>query len=456
MIRRIVQPRLARHGQTYAFARGSDARPLRIFLDTATITDGDSLQVLLGFAHHDQVEIVSPDGQAPIRVTVHPYDDAIEQALVDVSFPDGSGWRGGVWGRQRHEMARRFAPAGQEAEAERALYFALAAEENGADAVATESSLLLDGVFPANLIAESNVMSPEDAVALLGLFLRVREDFAFEMGEGWREAFDRGMFYFVLMRELLPSGWRWFSGIVANSTVAQDDELLFTAQSAMERVERALRARDRMHEKLQVPPSRDAATEAIFYFDVALMMLGGAFDGLARVAHAVHQLSGSPRGASWSKKTWLRKLAATNQPLGLLMSPEQPHRDARELVAILRNTIHSQALRTITHQSGGTRDELVVVPREIERELEDVLARLGDASLFGVERRSDGHLYIRPGVYIEVVLPLVGAALNAIMEATPVEQLPGVDPAQLTNGPRNDRVFTPENRRRVWQLGGIS
>ena|SRR5437899_1592968 len=248
VIRRMVQPRLARHGQKFAFARGDSARPLRIFLDTSTITDADSLQVLLGFAHHEQVEVVSPDGEAPIRITIHPFDPAIQQALVDIQFPDGRGSRSGVWGPDYQRIAKQFAPAGEEAEAERALYFALAAEENGADAVATESPLLLDGAFPANVIASANAMPPKDSVALLGLFLRVREDFAFEMGEGWREAFDRGLFYFVLMRELLPSGWRWFSGIVANSVSTQDDELLFTAQSAMERVERALRARDRIRE----------------------------------------------------------------------------------------------------------------------------------------------------------------------------------------------------------------
>ena len=151
----------------------------------------------------------------------------------------------------------------------------------------------------------------------------------------------------------------------------------------------------------------------------------------------------------------MKTLLAANQHLGSLMSPKQPSRDARELVAILRNTIHSQALRTITHHSGGNRDELVVVPREIERELEDVLARLGEASDFGVERRSDGRLYIRPGTYIEVALPLIATALNAIMDATPVEQLPDVDPARLISGPGSDQVFAPENRKRVWQLGGI-
>ena len=158
---------------------------------------------------------------------------------------------------------------------------------------------------------------------------------------------------------------------------------------------------------------------------------------------------------SWGSEAWVKKLSATNQPLGSLMSPEKPSRDARELVAILRNTIHSQALRTITHHSGGNHDELVVVPREIERELEGVLTRFGEASDFGVERGLDGRLYIRPDTYIEVALPLIATALNEIMDKTPVEQLKGVDPAHLMSGPGSERVFAPENRRQVWQLGGI-
>lgn len=456
MIPRIVHPRLSRHGEQYAFAAGEKGRPLRIFLDSASITDQDSLEILLGFAHRDQIEVVSPDGSTPIQVTVHPFDPANEMALVDIAYPDGSSSHGGVWGRDIPRLVTQFAAQGEEAETERALCFALAAEESGADALATESPVLLNGVFPPNMIGSANAMPPRNAVALLGLYLRHNDDFTLAMSDrGAHMRFDRDRFYFVLMRELLPSAWRWFSALVEHAGGGRNEDLLMTAQSAMERVERALRARDRMHEMLQLPPSRGTATEAIFYFDVALMMLGGGFDGLARIAHAVHQFSTSPRTASWGSRVWLRKLDAVNAPLAALMAPGAPGRDARELVAILRNTIHSEALRTITHQSGGQRDELVVVPREIEQELEEVVGRISDAASFGIERRNDGRLYIRPGLYIEVALPFIASALNAIMDATPVEQLANVDAANLRVEPRPDRVWTPENRQAVWLLGGV-
>jgi hypothetical protein len=414
------------------------------------------MEILRGFAHHEMVEVVSPDGSTPIRVTVHPYDQTIEQALVDIDFADGSHSRSGIWGRDSQRIARQYAPAGSEVEAERAFYFALAAAGSDTDALATENPLILGGTYPANVIASANAMTPRDAVALFGLFLRHRGDFTLGMSDrGPDVRFDRGMFYWVLMRELLPSGWRWFSAIIDHAGQGQNDDLLLTAQSAMERVERALRARDEMQALLQLRPSRGVAADALFYFDVTLLMLGGGFDGLAHIAHTVHGFSTSPRTASWASRSWMRKVEAVNARLAHLMAEGQPARDARDLVAVLRNTIHSEALRTTTHQSGGRTDELVVIPREIEQELEEVVNRIADFETFGLERRTNQRLYIKPGIYIEAALPHVAEALNAIMDATPVERLANVDMTTLTTAPTPDRVWSPENRQAVWALGGI-
>lgn len=259
------------------------------------------------------------------------------------------------------------------------------------------------------------------------------------------------------MRDLTPSGWRWFSGCVAHSRRDQNDRLVHTAQSALERIERSLRARDRLHEKLQLPASRDLSIEAIFYFDVALLMLGGAFDGLAKVAHVVHGLTGSERLIGWGNKSWMKKLRAENPSLAQMMAACQPHRDARELVAILRNTIHQESLQTTTWQSGATRSERIVLPPGIETELEAVLARVGTADQYGVRRAEDGRLYIEPGHYIERILPIVFASINAVMDATPVETLPGVDAAGLPAGPPHDEdgMFGAANRRRIRLLSGI-
>jgi hypothetical protein len=223
----------------------------------------------------------------------------------------------------------------------------------------------------------------------------------------------------------------------------------------MERLERSLRARDRLHEKLQLPPSRDLSDEAIFYLDVALFMLGGAFDGLAQVAHMVHGLGGSQRWVGWGSQSWIRRLGAANQQLEQLMSWGQPHRDARELVAILRNAIHQEGLRTIMWQTGGTRTARVMIPSGIDADLEAVLARIGPAGDYGVGRQRDGRLYIDPGVYLEKILRPVLASINAIMDATQVETLSGVDPAKLLTGPPDENIFRTINRERIRRLSGV-
>lgn len=63
-------------------------------------------------------------------------------------------------------------------------------------------------------------------------------------------------------------------------------------------------------------------------------------------------------------------------------------------------------------------------------------------------------MYVEPGVYVEAVFPLVAQAMNAIMDATPVDTLPGVDAAMLLRPPTNDegRAAT---RGRIRLLAGL-
>jgi hypothetical protein len=454
VIPRIVHSRWRRQ-EEFAFGRGKSARSLRIFVDGETVPDSPLLKVLLAFAHHPEVELIGTDGRFSQRLHVRAYDSQNAYTPWEIEFEGGRTLSSAVMGPDIQRIGREFAEAGQEERGERATVMVHGAGDHGADAFATADPLLLEKL-PRNVVESGNPMTVDEAVALLGLFLRVREDFTLDLGDDYRYSFDRSAFYFALMRDLTPSGWRWFSACVAHSHHAQDDRLILTAQSALERIERSLRARDRLHEKLQLPPSGDVSNEAIFYFDVALLMLGGAFDGLANVAHVVHGFTGSERLISWGSKSWMKKLSAVNPGLAQIMARGQPHRDARELVAIVRNTIHHESLRAIMWQSGGIRRERIVVPLSIEAELEAVLARVGTAEHYGVRREAD-QLYIEPGVYIERILPPVFASINAVMDASPMETLPGVDPKKLLTGPPDDgdSMFSAANRQRIRLLSGV-
>jgi hypothetical protein len=171
----------------------------------------------------------------------------------------------------------------------------------------------------------------------------------------------------------------------------------------------------------------------------------------------VHGLTGSERQIGWGIRSWMKTLRAKNPKLWQMMAAGQPHRDARDLVAILRNTIHQESLQTTTWLSGGSRSERIVLPRGIEAELGAVLARVGTADEYGVRREQGGRLYIDPGHYIERILPIVFASINAVMDATPVDTLSGVDPANLPAGPPHDEdgMLGAANRRRIRLLSGI-
>jgi hypothetical protein len=448
--------------EAFAFGRGEKRRPLRIVADTTTVPSGEAYECLHGFAHHPIVEVLMlarnghGDGD---RIIIGEPERPDGGVSIDYFVGDSRGHTG-LW---PHDyvltLAERIAEPGSEPdpEAHRAFVLAAAGEEISADVVATRSPYLLDRK-PQALADRVNTASPEDAVAVLGLYLRLNGDFTIDCAEGWRDSLGRHFSYFVLMRELLPSAWRWFSACVANAMATGDDEVEGTAQSAMERVDRALRARDRLHGELQQPSGLEPIEEALFYFDVTLLMLGGAFDATARVAHAAHGLTSSPRFAWWTSDSWRRRL---NPGLKQLMSPGQPARDARELVAVLRNTIHARSFATMNYQSGGRQEQLVIVPRSVDAELEEVVNRQANAVEFGLHRLPiTGELCLDPGRYVEAVFPRAVAALNEIMDATPVEQLDGVDPSKLrlaAPAEETDKnLFHPAVRRRMRLLGGFA
>lgn len=440
----------------FAFGRGALARPLRIFIDGENTPPSDARDVLVSFATHDQVEVFSTDGSTPDRVIVGTLEPQGSYRPFKLERADGGELFSGVPGNGP-DVAMAAAAPGLEAEAERVTTLALGAASHGSDALVTTSDILL-GV--GRLVEEANPMTPEAAVALLGLFLRAREDSTLaidvtEHGTVIRQQMDRGEFYFLLMRDLTPSGWRWFSGCVANWEHTRDDSLMMVAQSAMERIEHALRARDRLHERLQLPPTRDTATDAIFYFGVLLLLLGGALDALALVAHRTHQIALDEHLVGWGRAQWTRELRRVNRPLAEMMDEGQPHRDARELVAVMRNTIHSEGLRSITWHSGGGRDERITVPPAVSGRIDAVTARLGSMADFGLIREPDGRMYVEPGVYVEAMFPRFMAAMNAVMDATPVENLPGADATSLMSGPPDDDFFSEPRRRRVRLFSGI-
>jgi hypothetical protein len=85
-----------------------------------------------------------------------------------------------------------------------------AAQEVKADIFVTERPYL----YAAHWLSGQGVAfcKPAEALQLISLYLRSRGIFLVARTSGGRYTFDKGLFYWVGARAILPSGWRWFSG----------------------------------------------------------------------------------------------------------------------------------------------------------------------------------------------------------------------------------------------------
>jgi hypothetical protein len=184
------------------------------------------------------------------------------------------------------------------------------AEAAHADLLITQRPYLLaEGLRPLGV----TVCTPSEALAIVGLYLRSQNAYVIWRGSEGIGSFgmNKGLYYWVGTRELLTAAWRWFTACVQESHGSGDGTLLDLGQSLLTRVQRVLEARDRFHRVFNLPQNNDAASEALTGLDSALVLLMGAVDSSARVAHLVLGLPGDARNAGWQRsRIWLPQVAA--------------------------------------------------------------------------------------------------------------------------------------------------
>ena len=304
------------------------------------------------------------------------------------------------------------------------------------------------------------IVGIDDALAAIGLYLRAQDQYVTSRSPQGRgtHTMNRGLFFWVGARELLPSAWRWFAACVQHSTGGGGDNLLYLGVSVLQRVERALQIRDGLHVALNRPQNNDTANEALSSLDVILLLLMGAVDATARVAHAVLGLTGAAYLAAWQRQAWLADVTAAAPTLGALMQAGTGERHAHTILRLLRNSVHGEAMQALSVGQGRRRDRtLVGLPFADEAELRVAFTALGGLAAWGVEDLIPGRLHVDPGVLLEQLLPRVLAMLNCIMDETPVETLAHValqsndslPPVGPQAGP-----FDELNRQSIrWQLG---
>jgi hypothetical protein len=440
-----------------AFAAGPDQRRLRVLIDDRP-AGTDAFEFLIQLGGRPGVHVVSESTDAPNRLEFQQFDRDEDQLPFAIASADEviytAIWPYGQW----VEKARVLNPSAVTNDLPHGLRLAAVAEEIETDALVTADPLLLDHRSD-RFLSRANIRGVEEAIALVGLFLRSRGDYTV-----WPEyalTYGRGGYFWGLARELLPAAWRWFSACVASSFNGGPRQALTLGQAAIRRVDRALRCRDVVHIEVAKPDSRDAAGEALFYLDSLLVALSGAFDAVARVAHITYELPGQLRWASWRNRGWLKQLGHADDNLAARMASATDGGDSLELVSALRNCLHGEALDLVT-VSGGYEEgrTLVTVPDAEAAKVRSIVQRHPSADLFGIEHISSG-LALKPEVLCEAVVPWAVSTLDDLMVATDVTRLPGVVAQALRAGPPTDErqgfpgLFEEETRRRLRMLAGL-
>ncbi len=290
-----------------------------------------------------------------------------------------------------------------------------------ADVFITERGYLHEATW--RVAGDTTVYGVDDALALIGLYLRTQGLFHIAQ----RYKFNRGLFAWVATRELLPSAWRWFSAVVRSGSASGDERLMILAGSLLQRFERALVGRDAILIALNQQQDNDIRDDALTALDDVSYRLMGAFDVLARVAHRVCGLSSRERSAGWQNAGWLAELAAVAPDLADVLHPGKQGTKVLTILRLLRNTIHGEALQGLHVQMSGKPDRsLVGLNSDDEAEILEAMDALGGRARWGVEELLPGRVHVDPGVVVEELFGEVIPLLNALMDLTPVESLPGM------------------------------
>ncbi|WP_336158579.1 hypothetical protein [Amycolatopsis sp. VC5-11] len=349
-----------------------------------------------------------------------------------------------------------------------------AAAQREADAIAAQVASSIDAdlfITGRKLLHEGHeaftrditVLSPEKALPVVSLYLRTQGEFITYRSPDSRSTFrsNKWSFTWVGARELLPASWKWFSSCVAESQSRRDDTLLYLGQSSIQRVQRALIARDTVHSVINQPQDNNTADEILSNLDVIFVLLMGALDATARVAHITLELPSSKnriRKAGWHVTDWLNTVRAADQSLANIVAEGTPEQNLITIIRLLRNSVHGEASQSLAVSNSGSRTETMFsLPSADMAELITAMEALGGTEKWGVKEMIPGRMHAAPHILLEAILPPAISLLDSIMMQTPVERLPSYNASEVTLAPpSNDPLspFSENNRKSIrWQLG---
>jgi hypothetical protein len=367
------------------YADRTRLRKLRVVVDLAVLDSLDTSTlgpglILTGLLKHSYLSLYRYDEDATPsgKATARWYEDWAEmygEGWVTVSgdgpmgLAAAHGKVGSVCESVLYDEPLSYAQLDTSTSAYSEMSLEAAGERRAADALAAQvAAVLVADIFITDrpylyevghdYAPGVTLMGPGDAIPFIALYLRAQGDYLiYGLPDGQvTSKMNRGLYYRVGSYELLPSVWRWGSACDASSRASGDDTLSYLAQSALQRIQRALEARDDLHRVMNQPPKNDTTNAALSHLDVVLILLMGAIDTTARVAHTALTIPGKIRRAGWQNSDWLKQVATSRPQLAAIVAVGTPGKYTLEILRLLRNSIHGEALRPLLVSDGGTRD----------------------------------------------------------------------------------------------------
>lgn len=384
-----------------AFRRGGVSRSLEVWIDVDTLPASTHRAHLQGFAHHPDIDVYVTD-ETPGAIHVELQTDETRNAVgARIEHADGHTLiAGGPLDTYRALAASWQAEPQDDVSDSQLLFSALlgsVADNHPADAFVTGARALWSGM------KQANAMSVTDALALVGLFLRSRDDFVVSF-EPRPLTYNRGLFYWLLARELIPSwgpAWRALDPPRPDGSSWAFNGL---GHALIIRVDQVLRARDRVHAELNLLQDNDTSDETLFALDGLLVAADACFDVIARVLNR-HWALGTDAGARWRSDSWVQKLLRADHKLEVAVGDGTPLSDAVALVGALRLSLHAMPLNTIAHARGSMRDveNLLVVPPEQQTVIEEIFDSRGGDAAWGSDVRLDALVLLDVRRFVEAL-----------------------------------------------------
>lgn len=303
------------------------------------------------------------------------------------------------------------------------------------------------------------LLRPKEAIAIIGLYLRSQGIYTVFRNNDIDFSMGRDVYFSVGAIELLPAIWRWSDACAQESQISGNRALSELAGSLIQRVQRALEARDELHRVLNRAQGNETRTRILSNLDIVLLLLMAASDITARVAHYALGLGDkSYHGAGWQRSGWIKKVRARDESLAALVDEGTAALHMMKVLSTLRNSIHAEVLQTLLVRESSTLPiTLFNVPTTQISEFTKMIDDLGGQAAWGLQEVRSGEFHADPGIFIDQLFAHMLDLLNTVMNYTPVGRLPNIKRRLLESPPEPryalDR-YSETNRNSIrWQLG---